>query len=105
MAEPQDVTVAFSHDAHFHCSYNGTTAAPFWVIDDEVYTIDRLPGRHSYYYSNQVLTVRRAQLSDSGRTYRCSFIDVESRVATLTVLGYKECECLPLNIQDTPLDT
>ena len=88
MAEPQDITVIEKSTVHFNCSYAGTTSAPLWIINNEVFTIDRLPGRHSY--SNQVLTVNYTQVSDSGNTYRCSFIEQESRVATLMVLSYAD---------------
>ena len=79
---PQDVTVSVGQTAHFSCLYAGTTVVPFWVIDNKVFPIDRLPERHSY---SNVLTVSNVLASDSGRTYRCSFKDPESRTATLTV--------------------
>ena len=83
VAEPQDITVSVGATAQFACSYTGTAIAPLWVIGNEVFTVDQLPDRHSY--SNKVLTVSNVQESDSGETYRCSFIKPESRMATLTV--------------------
>lgn len=90
VAEPEDVTIVFSDAAFFKCSYTGTTVAPFWIIDEEVFTIDRLPGRH--FYSNHVLTVKNNWPSHSGKTYRCSFGGQESRTAELTVLNHQQCK-------------
>ena len=84
-SEPQDATVSIGDTAYFNCSYMGTTDVPFWVINSIPYPIDRLPGRHEY--RNQVLSVGDVRLTDSGRTYQCSFFEPRSMVATLTVLN------------------
>ena len=88
LTEPQNITIAMLWTAHFICSYTGTAVPPLWIIDNEVFTVDQLPARHSY--SNHVLTVSNVQVLDSGRTYCCSFIGQESRTATLTVLSWSD---------------
>ncbi len=83
-SEPQDITVSPGGTAQFPCSVTGTSVPPLWIIGNEMFPVDRLPPRHSY--SNQVLTVGDVQVSDSGRTYQCSYMTPQSRTATLTVL-------------------
>lgn len=82
-SEPQDAAAFVGDTVQFNCNYEGTFDVPFWYIGGTAYATDGLPRRHSY--RNRILTVTDVQLTDSGQTYQCSFINPQSRIATLTV--------------------
>ena len=86
LSHPQDISVPVGGIAYFNCTYSGTLAVPFWIIRERVFSIQNLPERHSY--SDQALIVENVQESDNGSTYRCSFFDIQSATATLTVLVF-----------------
>ena len=82
--EPQDITVYKGESVQFDCDYTGTFDFPLWFIDGIGYPFNGLPDR--CLYRNQILTMVDVELSDSGKTFQCSFIEPSSRIATLTVL-------------------
>ena len=71
LQEPANVTVAEGTTAFFACTYNGTTAAPEWKINDRPYLLCSLPSRHSYDGSG--LVVENVNLSMNMNSYSCFF--------------------------------
>lgn len=82
--EPEDITVEEGDTAIFNCSYTGTLEVPFWYIGSDAFSLGSLPDRHMYL--NEMLIVTDVRLSDNYTTYQCSFIEVSSRTAILTVV-------------------
>lgn len=68
----------------FNCNYRGTFDVPFWYIGGIGYPVDGLPTGCTY--RNRILTVSDVQKIDSGKTFQCSFIEPQSRIAILTVI-------------------
>ena len=84
--EPQDQIVEEGNQAVFACRYTDSLILPVWFIGGNVYPIQSLPPRHSYF--NQRLTVHNVQASDNDTTYICFFtMSVSSREAILIVIS------------------
>ena len=66
-----NVTVAVGMNAFFPCSYNGTTAAPTWRINNSISHNNKLPPKHSYNGSG--LVVSNVDCSLNMTSYSCFF--------------------------------
>ncbi len=72
--------------ASFSCI--GPPQSPYWVINELVYSISRLPPNHQLMYisnNHSVLTIQNVSLSNNGSTYQCYLDGIPSIVGILLV--------------------
>ena len=94
LKEPNNLSVMEMEMAHFSCSYNGTTIAPHWFINNLFYDIGELPPKHKLIKTDNEYAIRIKNVSDdlNGNSYQCKLpisftIRLESRVGILSVIS------------------